>query len=250
MGAVVFRSANLWAKNPLLLVYFRRCMDVKYPQLYRILVLLALLVIIAYIRLGKVETRNNRREWWYQEIPVQTIYNAYNRVNFTNPKLQRILVEKERWKRDLYHFIEVHKHSSRPNRESMTLERVKQGRYGYKKAMSEFRLAVSDTPKHIAPDGPTLIIYNYYETKLNKENLEFFLRHHRQKWADVIVIVNDEKISVNLPEWVIKFVRPNIGMEFCAMMEVLPLILFDASFKRYEYFMLLNASVRGPFYPL
>jgi len=47
---------------------------------------------------------------------------------------------------------------------------------------------------------------------------------------------------------VIKVVRPNIGLEFCAMMEVLPMLMYDAGYSKYEYFILLNASVRGPFY--
>lgn len=76
-----------------------------------------------------------------------------------------------------------------------------------------------------------------------------------------MLVVNGIDHSLELPSWVHVLQRENLGMEFCAMMEILPLLLYgnptnryrkllDVFRNKYSYFVLLNASVRGPFYPL
>jgi len=112
----------------------------------------------------------------------------------------------------------------------------------------------------------TLIIYNYHQTDLAQANLEFFLRHHNPNWADLLLVVNGDELEVALPDWVMVLKRPNFGFEMCSHMTVLPVVLgkiasnLDKTVwntklktklrrKNYAYFILMNASVRGPFYP-
>lgn len=61
---------------------------------------------------------------------------------------------------------------------------------------------------------------------MNHENAAFFFRHHNPDYADVLLIVNGEKHTLDLPRWVKVISRKNIGLEYCAMMEILPLLLY------------------------
>ena len=88
------------------------------------------------------------------------------------------------------------------------------------------------SPIHVPPEGPTLIIYNYFESPLANKNAAFFFRHHKPEWADVLFIVNGKNHLLKLPSWVITLPRENIGMEFCAMIEILPLLLFRKLFDQ------------------
>jgi len=119
--------------------------------------------------------------------------------------------------------------------------------------------------KRITNDS-TLIIYNYHQTDLAQVNLEFFLRHHNPNWADLLLVVNGDELKVTLPDWIMVLKRPNFGFEMCSHMTVLPVVLGKSASKldktlwnlklktklrrkNYAYFILMNASVRGPFYP-
>jgi len=110
------------------------------------------------------------------------------------------------------------------------------------------------------------VIYNYHQTDLAQANLEFFLRHHNPDWADLLLVVNGGTVEAMLPDWVMVLKRPNFGFEICSHMTVLPVVLgkiasksdktiwskklkIKLERKKYAYFILMNASVRGPFYP-
>jgi len=197
------------------------------------------------------EQRRTRRNFIYWTIPVKDIEKAYISTENWTIKLRERIREKTQWLKQIPVF------KSRARGENVTAEEL------LKAIASSEQLASRqpDSPIHVPPDGPTLVIYNYYETPLNKKNAEFFFRHHDPEWADVLFVVIGEKHSLELPLWVKVLPRENIGWEFCAMMEILPLLLYgklpyeDKQLlalweKRYPYFFILNASVRGPFYPL
>jgi len=207
----------------------------------------------------KLNLRQNRRtpkKWWYCLIPVESIENVYRGTENWTEKLQERIREKSAWKKAWHEY----NYKTKTPQYNVTIEELSHA------MTASDQLAISTKqdrlfPTHVAPEGPTLIIYNYFEAPLNKINAEFFFRHHNPKWADVLLVVNGEEHSLELPLWVTVLPRQNIGLEFCAMMELLPLLLYgklhyeDTKLlalwkKRYSYFMLLNASVRGPFYPL
>jgi len=82
----------------------------------------------------------------------------------------------------------------------------------------------------------------------------------------MLLVVNGGEVKASIPEWVMVFKRPNFGFEMCSHMTVLPFVLGKQAAesdrtewneelkkklmkKTYAYFLLMNASVRGPFYP-
>lgn len=96
-----------------------------------------------------------------------------------------------------------------------------------------------------------LIIYAYYETADSRRNLGFFCRHAITPFRDrqyVIVINGVCSIEDQIPKFenVMVMRRGNAGFDFGAWahaMRQLPIEQFD-------YFLLLNSSVTGPFLPL
>jgi len=189
----------------------------------------------------------------YINIPVEYIQSTYGSTDNWTDKLQTRIKEKIEWEKAWATF------SRTPSRhESISLQNVAQAIADYE----QFSKKV-EKPKHshFQSEGPTLIIYNYYEAPLNHKNAAFFFRHHKPEWADVLLVVNGKTHSLELPSWVKVVQRENFGLEFCAMMEILPTLLYGKSLNqneqllalwrnKYSYFVLLNASVRGPFYPL
>jgi len=114
--------------------------------------------------------------------------------------------------------------------------------------------------EEVDPNGRTLVIYNYVENNLARKNIEFFFRHHNPEWADVLVVINGKTFNFTAPDYVMIWKRPNIGLEVCSHFRLWPYLLkgwnpMNVDFPRelkdklYTFFMLLNASVRGPFYP-
>ncbi|KAF8862969.1 hypothetical protein BDZ45DRAFT_584510 [Acephala macrosclerotiorum] len=96
---------------------------------------------------------------------------------------------------------------------------------------------------------PTLITYVYSESPEALENLLFFLDHGLHAKADFIFIVNGEtKHTEKIPKRSnIKIVeRNNSCYDLGAHAEVLTK---DDLWLRYKRFILMNASVRGPFMP-
>ncbi|KAL8956153.1 MAG: hypothetical protein Q9183_006396, partial [Haloplaca sp. 2 TL-2023] len=99
----------------------------------------------------------------------------------------------------------------------------------------------------------TLIIYTYYETENAKRNAEFFIRHGLHDSADFIFIMNGQESNL---EYLLPKDAPNVRIvrrhenrcfDLGASGEVLR-SMGDA-LHRYDKFILLNASIRGPFVP-
>lgn len=97
----------------------------------------------------------------------------------------------------------------------------------------------------------TLITYTYYEDdkSINRDNLEFFLKHGLHGKADFVLIFNGEteawKLVPDLPN--VKIVRrDNTCYDMGAHAEVLQR---DSLWRKYQRFIMMNGSIRGPFLP-
>ncbi|KAI9837361.1 MAG: hypothetical protein M1819_000436, partial [Sarea resinae] len=111
-------------------------------------------------------------------------------------------------------------------------------------------------PAAPAAEKDTLIIYAYHETPNARTNVEFFIRHGLHAGADFVFIVNGETDLDTAPATAGLLSQPNIRMvkrantcfDLGAMAEVL-----EADDRRlvngYKRFILMNASIRGPFLP-
>lgn len=113
-------------------------------------------------------------------------------------------------------------------------------------ATSPTSSSTSSTPSNTIS---SLITYVYSENPENRANLEFFIRHGLHAKADFVFIFNgDASASKLLPaEPNIKIVeRNNSCYDLGAHAEVLNK---DDLWKNYSKFILMNASVRGPFLP-
>jgi len=114
----------------------------------------------------------------------------------------------------------------------------------------------------------TLIIYSYFEdhdpAKPAKQNFEFFVEVGMTPLVNhphvhFLVIVNGDEFTVKLPEAnniVVHRRARNFGMDVCAYKETFPLVDDGTiklpgghKFEKYRYFVIMNASVRGPFMP-
>jgi hypothetical protein len=103
-------------------------------------------------------------------------------------------------------------------------------------------------PSNSPADRP-LILYAYSETPNARTNLIFFLAHGLHKSADFVFIMNGESDATYLipVESNIRIVqRPNDCYDLGAYAEVLTK---DDFYKDYKGFILMNASIRGPFLP-
>ena len=109
--------------------------------------------------------------------------------------------------------------------------------------------AVSATPpKHGKADRP-LILYTYFETEKARFNLEFFIKHGLHAQADFVFILSgDNEAEKLLPQKSnIRYIkRKNDCYDLGAYAETL---LKDDLYKKYQKFILINASLRGPFVP-
>lgn len=98
------------------------------------------------------------------------------------------------------------------------------------------------------PERP-LILYAYAETANARANFEFFLAHGLHGAADFVFIINGESNATDLipkePNFRI-IRRKNDCYDMGAYSEVLQK---DDLYKKYKRFILLNASIRGPFSP-
>ncbi|KAK6340288.1 hypothetical protein TWF730_002052 [Orbilia blumenaviensis] len=117
----------------------------------------------------------------------------------------------------------------------------------------EFNVGLDVTPStslSIPSDRP-LITYVYYETPNARKNALFFIRHGLHFEADFIFIINGESNIVDqIPVLSnIKIVRRgNTCFDLGAHAEVLT-ENNNALINTYKRFILLNASIRGPFMP-
>ncbi|TVY22045.1 hypothetical protein LARI1_G000095 [Lachnellula arida] len=96
---------------------------------------------------------------------------------------------------------------------------------------------------------PPLILYAYSESDTARVNIEFFIRHGLHAAADFVFIINgNTDIAAIIPEGPnIRVVqRENVCYDIGAHAEVLTK---DDLYKGYKRFIMLNASIRGPFLP-
>lgn len=96
-----------------------------------------------------------------------------------------------------------------------------------------------------------LVIYAYHETVDSKKNLDFFLRHAVFDLADIdyIIVSQTSLLTVEIPKFSnVKLIKKdkNEGLDFGAWSVGLRGVEID----KYEKFIFLNDTVRGPFFPL
>lgn len=95
-----------------------------------------------------------------------------------------------------------------------------------------------------------VILYSYYEHPAAARNLQFFVDHALHGAADFIFIINGFNVSVNIP------VGPNIEVVYrkneCFDMGAYNHVISangNGVKQKYDRFILMNASFRGPFFP-
>jgi len=97
--------------------------------------------------------------------------------------------------------------------------------------------------------GKTLVMYNYYESMKAKQNLRFFLDHGVHERSDTdFLLVSQSHVCMDLPSqrnFGVIF-RNNTCFDLGAHKEVVTRYNLDS---KYQKFILLNGSVRGPFMP-
>lgn len=127
-------------------------------------------------------------------------------------------------------------------------------------AISNYQLqppkpAATPSPSVASPapaDGKSnrpLILYTYFETEKARFNLEFFIKHGLHAQADFVFILSgDNEAEKLLPQKQnIRYIkRKNDCYDLGAYAETL---LKDDLYKKYKKFILINASLRGPFVP-
>ena len=108
------------------------------------------------------------------------------------------------------------------------------------------------------------VIYAYYEKdEMCRENLRYFVEHGLQEkkeegdnrlQMDYHFVVNGPVCSVNVnpraKSNVHQHFRENRGYDFAAYSHVLKTLTLAGDIQKYDYFVFLNSSVRGPFYSL
>ncbi|CAH1778986.1 unnamed protein product [Owenia fusiformis] len=125
-------------------------------------------------------------------------------------------------------------------------------------------VAMTNPPIPMAKMAPAseriLVVYAYseiaYDRYDSKSNLQFFIdfaingKHHSYD-VNYVIVVNGYNCTVNIPEQNNTYViaRPNSGFDACAWKVGLDYMRNKKGDKWYKYFVLLNASVRGPFIP-
>lgn len=113
------------------------------------------------------------------------------------------------------------------------------------------------SPASVKSDDRPLVTYAYVESDFGRVNLKFFVAHALHDAADFVFILNGETdvdetlLPVGRPN--VRFVkRPNTCFDLGAHAEVLNMKEKGEKKKlkdRYKRFILMNASVRGPFIP-
>jgi hypothetical protein len=105
-----------------------------------------------------------------------------------------------------------------------------------------------DVGNQTVSDRP-LILYAYFDTENARRNLDYFLLHALHDGADFVFVLNgeDDIESVIPNEPNIRYVRrKNECYDLGAFAEVL---IKDDLYKKYNKFITMNASIRGPFLP-
>ncbi|KUJ08493.1 uncharacterized protein LY89DRAFT_599526, partial [Mollisia scopiformis] len=95
-----------------------------------------------------------------------------------------------------------------------------------------------------------LILYSYFESENARANFRYYLDHALHDAADFLFLINGptdaEKMLPNKGN--IRFIkRPNDCYDLGGFAEML---LTNDLYKNYQRFIMMNASVRGPFFPI
>ncbi|KAK6536571.1 hypothetical protein TWF281_000797 [Arthrobotrys megalospora] len=108
-----------------------------------------------------------------------------------------------------------------------------------------------DTPELEEEEDRPLILYAYHETDNARQNAEFFINHGLHAQADFIFIFNGETSLGSLipPAPNIKIIqRNNTCFDLGSHAEILT-NNDNELINKYKRFILMNASIRGPFLP-
>lgn len=102
-------------------------------------------------------------------------------------------------------------------------------------------LKMRNSPRPL--EGNTLVLYTFHEYN---DNVEHFIRNGfvKKDNIDFLFIVNDPSFGRSLPGETL--VRENIGKDFGAWKDG---VLHNGNLNKYDKFVFLNCSVRGPFLP-
>jgi hypothetical protein len=103
--------------------------------------------------------------------------------------------------------------------------------------ISDYKLICKDRRK-------TVVVYTFH--KYN-ESVEFFVKHgiFKSSYVDFIFVCNGT-VKVTVPDYVKYINRENIGHDFGGWSHA----IFNESLRdKYDFFILINCSVRGPFIP-
>jgi len=90
-----------------------------------------------------------------------------------------------------------------------------------------------------------LVLYVFH---LFNDRVKYFINHalFQDPNVDFVIIANDKKITFNVPNYVKKVSRDNIGLDFGGWSET---VLKDDLYKQYDKFIFVNSSVMGPYVP-
>lgn len=91
----------------------------------------------------------------------------------------------------------------------------------------------------------TLVLYTFHKYD---NNVNFFIKNgiFKDNNVDFIMIINDENLKIDVPDYVNVINRKNIGYDFGAWSDGL---LINNLYKNYDYFIFANSSVIGPIVP-
>jgi hypothetical protein len=106
-----------------------------------------------------------------------------------------------------------------------------------------------DVEPYQPPDRP-LVLYVYFESESARTNLDFFVKHALNGAADFIFILKGENTAADtIPRAAnIRVIeRSNECYDIGAAAAVL---VENDLYKRYKRYIMINASVRGPFVPI
>lgn len=128
---------------------------------------------------------------------------------------------------------------------------ISQGRLTYSPSIAEPELTsqANFTTESTTETPRIVIVYSYTESEKSRENLRYFVKFGLHRAADFIFIFNgrtDALREVPERENVQIVTRERTCSDLGAHGEVLR---GNNIWKQYDYFILLNASVRGPFMP-
>ncbi|KAH0424723.1 hypothetical protein CcaCcLH18_11368 [Colletotrichum camelliae] len=128
---------------------------------------------------------------------------------------------------------------------------VSKGRLTYSPSIAEPELvSQSNSTTESTTETPRiLIVYSYTESKKSRENLRYFVKFGLHRAADFIFIFNGRTDALReVPER--KNVQIVMRERTCSDLGGHGEVLRGNNiWKQYDYFVLLNASVRGPFMP-